>query len=125
MIKRTETGFPSNRMKSEIKNLEKNKNYKNKLQKKNIEDNVISQLIETTQNEVNNNPFPREWIKVSDTQSVEYQKIFKTSKENFIKNSKVLFMRYELFHLCLAELIYESKGKPIINSLILNQISKI
>ena len=34
-------------------------------------------------------------------------------------------MRYELFHLCLAELIYESKGKPIINSLILNQISKI
>ena len=125
MIKRTETGFPSNRMKSEIKNLEKNKNYKNKLQKKNIEDNVISQLIETTQNEVNNNPFPREWIKVSDTQSVEYQKIFKTSQENFIKNSKVLFMRYELFHLCLAELIYESKGKPIINSLILNQISKI
>ena len=125
MIKRTETGFPSNRIKSEIKNLEKNKNYKNKLQKKNIEDNVINQFIETTQNEVNNNPFPREWIKVSDTQSVEYQKIFKTSQENFIKNSKVLFMRYELFHLCLAELIYESKGKPIINSLILNQISKI
>ena len=34
-------------------------------------------------------------------------------------------MRYELFHLCLAELVYESKGKPQVNSFILGQISKI
>lgn len=89
------------------------------------EENIISQIIDIPQNEYDILPLLGEWVRVSCTNNIEYQKIFKSSQENFLKNTQVLFMRYELFHLCLAELVYESRGKTIINSFILSQISKI
>jgi len=95
------------------------------IKKHKSQDNFISQLINGSQNNNETPPIFRDWIKVSDLRNREYQKTFKNSQENFIKNTRVLFMRYELFHLCLAELLYESKGKPKVNSFILGQISKI
>lgn len=89
------------------------------------QDNIISQLINDSHNNNESLPIFRDWVKASDLRNREYQKIFKSSEENFIKNTRVLFMRYELFHLCLAELLYETKGKPQVNSFILGQISKI
>jgi len=89
------------------------------------QDNIISQLINDSHNNTESLPIFRDWVKASDLRNREYQKIFKSSQENFIKNTRVLFMRYELFHLCLAELLYETKGKPLVNSFILGQISKI
>ena len=88
-------------------------------------ENIISQIIDIPQSENFIQPNIGEWLKVSKNHNIEYQKIFKNSQENFLKNTKVLFMRYELFHLCLAELVYQSKGKAAVSSLILNQISKI
>ena len=88
-------------------------------------ENLISQIIDIPPSENFIQPNIGEWLKVSKNHNIEYQKIFKNSQENFLKNTKVLFMRYELFHLCLAELVYESKGKATVSSLILNQISKI
>jgi len=89
------------------------------------QDNIISQLINDSHDNNESLPIFRDWVKASDLRNREYQKIFKSSEENFIKNTRVLFMRYELFHLCLAELLYETKGKPQVNSFILGQISKI
>jgi sulfate transporter 4 len=89
------------------------------------QDNIIGQLINRSQNNNKTLPIFKAWVKPLDSRGMEYQKIFKSSQENFIKNTRVLFMRYELFHLCLAELVYESKGKPQVNSFILGQISKI
>jgi len=108
--------------------LEKNENIKDKkIQSINSEkeENVIGQIIQLPQQNNDSFPLTRDWINASTYQSLEYQKIFKSSQENFIKNTQILFMRYELFHLCLAELIYESKGKSTINSFTLGQISKI
>merc|ERR1712166_833321 len=100
-------------------------NYKTTIPEYEIDENLISQIIDIPPNENDSLPFLGEWVNISNNQSVEYQKIFKSSHENFIKNTQVLFMRYELFHLCLAELVYESKGKATVNSFILGQISKI
>nr|UXY88200.1 sulfate permease [Cryptomonas curvata] len=41
----------------------------------------------------------------------EFQKEFSNIQEIFLKNAKVLSTRYELYHLCLAELIYTNKKK--------------
>ena len=41
----------------------------------------------------------------------EFQKEFSNLQEKFLKNSKVLSSRYELYHLSLAELIYLNKKK--------------
>jgi hypothetical protein len=123
----------------EIQNLNKNQlennyNYNNsqitkilKNQNSNYEteENIISQIIDIPQNENEILPLLGEWVRVSSAHNIEYQKIFKSSQENFLKNTQVLFMRYELFHLCLAELVYESKGDTTVNSFILSQISKI
>lgn len=123
----------------EIQNLNKNQlennyNYNNsqitkilKNQNSNYEteENIISQIIDIPQNENEILPLLGEWVRVSSAHNIEYQKIFKSSQENFLKNTQVLFMRYELFHLCLAELVYESKGNTTVNSFILSQISKI
>ena len=103
-------------------NKEKNKIM---IHKHGSQDNIISQLINDSHNNNESLPIFRDWVKASDLRNREYQKIFKSSQENFIKNTRVLFMRYELFHLCLAELLYETKGKPQVNSFILGQISKI
>jgi len=89
------------------------------------DENLINKIIGIPKDDNINLPLLGEWIKVSNKQSIEYQKVFKNSQQNFIKNTQVLFMRYELFHLCLAELVYESKGKNSTNSFILGQISKI
>ena len=103
-------------------NKEKNKIM---IHKHGSQDYIISQLINDSHNNNESLPIFRDWVKASDLRNREYQKIFKSSQENFIKNTRVLFMRYELFHLCLAELLYETKGKPQVNSFILGQISKI
>jgi sulfate transporter 4 len=110
-----------------IKSIKHENKEKNKIiiHKHGSQDNIISQLINNSQNNNETLPIFRDWVRVSDLRNREYQKIFKSSQENFIKNTRVLFMRYELFHLCLAELLYESKGKPQVNSFILGQISKI
>jgi sulfate transporter 4 len=109
--------------KNQIFEYEKNKNNKAEDGKK--DENAINQVFGVSCNDNQIPPFLGEWVKVSDAHNIEYQKIFKSSQENFIKNTHVLFMRYELFHLCLTELVYESKGKSMINSFILGQISKI
>ena len=103
-------------------NKEKNKIM---IHKHGSQDYIISQLINDSHNNNESLPIFRDWVKASDLRNREYQKIFKSSQENFIKNTRVLFMRYELFHLCLAELLYETNGKPQVNSFILGQISKI
>ena len=103
-------------------NKEKNKIM---IHKHGSQDYIISQLINDSHNNNESLPIFRDWVKASDLRNREYQKTFKNSQENFIKNTRVLFMRYELFHLCLAELLYETKGKPQVNSFILGQISKI
>jgi len=100
-------------------------NYETIIPEYEIDENLISQIIDIPPNENDSLPFLGDWVNISSNQSVEYQKIFKSSHESFIKNTQVLFMRYELFHLCLAELVYESKGKAVVNSFILGQISKI
>ena len=86
---------------------------------------MIGQLINRSQNNNKTLPVFKAWVKPLDSRGMEYQKIFKSSQENFLKNTRVLFMRYELFHLCLAEMVYESTGKPQVDSFILGQISKI
>jgi len=98
---------------------------KKKIQKNEKEENIISKIINFPQTDPELPTLIGDWIKTSGSQTMEYQRIFKNSQENFIKNTRVLFMRYELFHLCLAELIYESKGKASVNAFVLNQISKI
>ena len=104
-------------------NIENNKNIQ---KKQNKDKNLICQIIQLAPIYKDNlSQIPREWTTASTQQSVQYQKIFKSSHENFIKNCQILFMRYELFHLCLAELIYESRGKSGHNSYSLGQISKI
>jgi primosomal protein N' len=45
----------------------------------------------------------------------EFQKEFSNIQETFLKNAKVLSTRYELYHLCLAELIYTNKKKKKMN----------
>jgi len=124
MVKKKENTISENM----LIDLEKNENIKDKkIQSINSEkeENVIGQIIQLPQQNNDSFPLTRDWINASTYQSLEYQKIFKSSQENFIKNTQILFMRYELFHLCLAELIYESKGKSTINSFTLGQISKI
>ena len=46
----------------------------------------------------------------------EFQKEFSNLQEKFLKNSKVLSSRYELYHLSLAELIYLNKKKKKMTS---------
>jgi len=121
--KENEQDFNVNSKKIQIKIT--NENFREKNHDYQSDENLISKIIDIPKVENINLPLLGEWIKVSNKQSIEYQKVFKNSQQNFIKNTQVLFMRYELFHLCLAELVYESKGKNSTNSFILGQISKI
>jgi len=121
--KENEQDFNVNSKKIQIKIT--NENFREKNHDYRSDENLISKIIDIPKVENINLPLLGEWIKVSNKQSIEYQKVFKNSQQNFIKNTQVLFMRYELFHLCLAELVYESKGKNSTNSFILGQISKI
>jgi len=106
-------------------NIENNENKQNKDLNLKKDENIIGQIIQLAPIDKDNlSQIPREWTTASNQQSVQYQKIFKSSHENFIKNCQILFMRYELFHLCLAELIYESRGKSGYNSYSLGQMSK-
>ena len=48
-----------------------------------------------------------------------------SSGKNFLTNSKILILRYELFHLCLAELLYSSKNDNHSSASVLKKLTKI
>lgn len=70
-------------------------------------------------------PILNGWIGKSSKKNLKIQELIDSSGKNFLTNSKILILRYELFHLCLAELLYSSKNDNHSSVSVLKKLTKI
>jgi len=67
----------------------------------------------------------RNWLELSFKYKFEFQKSMNKKEKFFKKNKKILLSRYELFHLFLAELIFEKKKIGFVDIQVFKKVIKI
>merc|ERR1711966_554745 len=77
--------------------------------KENDHENFLSKFVDPTSEDKEVCNIIDNWVEISSRQNLDFQRTLLNSQENFRKNSKILLSRYELFHLCLSEILYQSK----------------
>lgn len=90
-----------------------------------VNSSFIGEIIQSTCNKNRFYPILNGWVEKSSKKNIKIQEIIDGSSKNFFNNSRILMLRYELFHLCLAELIYSSKSNNSSGLLVLKKITRI
>lgn len=88
-------------------------------------ENFLSKFVNPTPSDKEVYSIINNWVEISSRQNVNFKRTLLNSQGNFRKNSKILLSRYELFHLCLSEILYQSKKNQEKDNDILKKVSKI
>ncbi|AFP65321.1 sulfate permease (nucleomorph) [Chroomonas mesostigmatica CCMP1168] len=101
------------------------KNNKSTLNSSKNNEYLLTDLIKVNFTKREINFIFRNWVELSFKHKFEFQKSMNKKQKFFKKNKKILLSRYELFHLFLAELIFEKKKTGSFDIQIFKKMLKI